>query len=244
MRKFLIITILSLFNFQLFAQETAETIEPVQESEVKSSVKRIDNQHNYFSIKLLTLSGTQLSYARRLGGRFLLGASIFAASYQQGDRKHGSGDLDAGQYFAQEGQVDMNGQEMNMTFFFREDGYKKWGPSFRAAFGRAEGKIQGSYYRYDRDPGFFNFDDDKRLRETGPTVKDHFVTPYARLGAYYQFVWTPKASIGGHILELGASAAFLRDRPSITITRSNGTTAKIQIDKPVPIAEVAYAFTF
>jgi hypothetical protein len=206
----------------------------------------IENQRNYFGVRLLSFNGLSLTYSYRVADQLLVGVAASSGSFTRGDSRGGEGDLNSGQYYAQDAHISMQAEEANLTYFFRDEGYKNFGFLVRGGFGLARGEMTGKYYRYDQDPGVIVIGDGKRLQETGPEVRNSFTTPYARAGGYYQFVWRrhSESSIGAHILEMGGSVMAFQNPPSISILRPDGARREVVADKYSPVFEVAYSFVF
>lgn len=241
MKTLVLLSLTCLLSFTAFAAEEAEEAPTSAPTRLP-----IEVQYNYFGVRLLNVSGLSLTYAYRIDSQWLIGASVTSARYQLGNDRSGSGDLNAGTYYAEDAKVSLQTLEINSTYFFREDGYKRFGFLARGGIGMAQGSMTGKFYRYDTDPAVFQLGDGKRLQETGPEVRNDYQSPYARLGGYYQFAWTPRkgTSIGGHILEVGLSLTAMQNPPSLNVTRTNGTIRTFDSERTLLAAEVSYTFVF
>lgn len=224
------------------ATKATQTVEPL--TTVKSEVKSVDDYKNYFGNRLMVYGGGDygLSYSRRFTPNFALGLMVALGGYS--NTKEG-GSLDQAQYYKDEQRRQQSMVELDGIYYFRENGFKRWGFLTRAGVGYADRKVDATWIRYDRDPGWFNIGDDKRERERKEMTFD-WSTGFARVGGYYQFAWmrSRPGALAGQILEVGASA-FMPFKPgSFEYTKPNGNVFREQENSVIPTLEVVYSLVF
>lgn len=232
--------------FNSLAQENEEPTTPPA-IQIESEEEPIDHHPNYFGISGFMGTGVGLIvyYSHKLSGRWLIGAaqSISLGGYRVKDVE--GGDLDSAQYYRENVELQTYLTEVNASFYFRNNGVKRWGAFLRGGVGYANMKAKAHWGRYDRDPAFIIIGDGKRLRESGENTAD-WSTAYARAGVFYQFLWKTKKdhAVVGHILETGLST-FMRMRDaSVTYTKSNGEIVTENADPTSFVFEVGYKFVF
>lgn len=179
--------------------------------------------------------------------QFLLGVSYQHFQNKLGDDRDCTGDLDAGECYAVSGEQIVDSIGINSIFYFREDGYKKWGFYLSPGLGYSKNKLSGHFSRYDKDPGWLCgiFDGDcKRLRESGSDQTSTADSLYLKLGVGYQFIWTPNLKVSGHILDLGISTTYSSNRNKINIDFGNGSVRRIDTDLLSTKFEISYMIAF
>lgn len=238
MRLFVLAT-LAIASFSSFAA-TEGTIEitsprpefkPAEHTHFISSGIRIAN---YFS-------GLTLGYSYRVNPHWLVG--IGGSMGNQNESIEG-GSLDTAQYYKDEFTFDTQMAEVNSTFYFRENGYARWGFSMRGGVGHGWHRAEGKWGRYDRDPGWITIGGDRRLREEG-LEKKVWGSTYARLGGYYQFLWGFKdGDRVGHVLELGLETFYFDRAGKVSYTKPNGDEESYDIASTTAAFQIQYSVAF
>lgn len=173
--------------------------------------------------------------------QLLLGSSLFYGN--NSDDKSG-GSLDNAQYYDESFDVKTTTADLNATYYFRENGYARWGFLMRGGIGHAWQRGIAKWSRYDRSPAFIIIGSDKRLRESGEVRKDWDST-FARLGAYYQFLWGfKKHNRVGHILELGLGGIAFDTGRELSYSKPNGDSRTKEVSRVSSVAEISYALAF
>lgn len=228
---------------------TAVPSENVQSSVTQSAVRMLPPQgvadhRNVFTSGLRASelgSGLTFSYQRILGGHIALGTS-FAGTADNNDREGGS--LDLAQYYKEELNLKSFMADLTATYYFRENGYGRWGFLLRGGIGHAWNRATAKWGRYDRNPSVIIIGDEKRLRESGETSMK-WQSTYARLGAYYQFVWGFKpTSRLGQVLELGIGGIITDQDKVLSYTKPNGEEINREIPNSAGMAEISYSLAF
>jgi hypothetical protein len=223
-----------------FAQAHAET----QTLSAKVDTGVADHTHFFNSgLKATSLgAGLTLGYSYRLNGHVLVG--LGAAHYEDSDSSEG-GSLDTAQYYKDDYKLKTTNAEVNTTFFFKEDGYGKWGFLMRGAVGHSWQNAEAKWGRYDRNPAFIIlFGDDRRLREEG-TSKKEWQSTYAKAGGYYQFLWGfHEGNRVGHVLELGAEVLQFDQSRKLGYTKPNGQSKDHDVQSTVAALQLTYSIAF
>jgi hypothetical protein len=183
-----------------------------------------------------------LSYARLITGQLLIGVTGMTGN--DDDSKQG-GSLDNAQYYMENYEYKSSKAEINSTFYFRDQGYARWGFLLKGGVGHAWNKAKATWERYDRDPAVFRiFGDDKRLRESGGQERK-WESTYARLGAYYQMTFNvhPTSPVG-HILQFGVAGMKQDQSKKIGYTKADGGTVSRKIPDSSVGAELSYSISF
>lgn len=187
--------------------------------------------------------GMSIFYHVKLSDQFMIGNSIFHGVY---NREKSGGDLDNAQYYKDEYEVKTTMLDINATYYFREHGYRLWGFLLRGGFGHAWTTTRSEWGRYDRNPAFIIWGDDKRLRESQEQKKS-FDSTFVRLGAYYQFAFnfnsTRRTSVG-HVLEVGMGGVYFDRGQQSNMAKPNGDVYRNEFDKTALLAEVNYSLAF
>jgi hypothetical protein len=186
-------------------------------------------------------SGLMFGYQRLITPRLAIGGSLSGTT---GTVDSEGGDLDNGQFYKDKLETKTTTLDLLGTFYFRENGYAKWGFFLRGGVGHAWNRAVAGWGRYDRDPGFFIIGDEKRLRESGE-VKAEWDSTYARLGAYYQFLWGFNSyNRLGHVLELGVSGVANDKEKTLSYVKPNGNEYKKDTGSFGPLVEITYSLAF
>ena len=221
--------------------------EPTNESVIAlpgpSTEAPIESHKNYFGVRITSNPGGGLFYNRRLSDKWLLG--IAGSLGQTLDNSSEGGNLDAGRYYKDEFTVKTKFIELDTTYFFRNQGYKRWGFLVRGGVGYEDRQAYGKWTRYDRSPAWLIFGDGKREQESNETRAD-WSSAYARAGGYYQFMWTrsTEALIVGHVLEIGLSGLVEARRGELSYKKSDGSIVSKSSQAVEPVAEISYSFVF
>lgn len=236
----LLLLVLSLVTFHAHAQG------PNSSSFEKMPVLNDKPEHNnFFNTGIIGIekgAAVSLGYARPVSGQFLIGAMGIWGS--QGGDDHEGGSLDNAQYYKEETSSSSNKAELNGAFYFKEQGYARWGFLMKGGIGHAWNKAKGTWKRYDRDPAWFRIGDEKRLRESGgEEIK--WESTYARLGGYYQMAFNFHAgSPVGHVLQFGVVGLATDQERTIKYTKPNGEQYSRKYGEPSLGGELSYTVSF
>jgi hypothetical protein len=157
------------------------------------------------------------------------------------------GNLDNAEYYSQFVDQQFIGLEGNATYFFRENGVRRWGPLLRGGVGYAYQRATAHWSRYDRDPAWIVFGSDNRELESGQGETKDWSQFYTRVGAAFQFALGPQwiSHGGGHLLEIGANAVIPFGRKSASFQKHT-TGEVVTITAPVwePMVDISYRIVF
>jgi len=230
-----------LISAPAFAQESTSTIS------IPKPATSVYAPHKNF-VEAFTAAGDRtsfaLGYSRALTSRILVGTTGYLGAEHTSSQS--SGDLDKAQYYSDSFIDSTNRLELNSTFFFRENGYARWGFFVKAGVGHAWSKAKAEWKRYDRDPAWFHFgSDDKRLRESSRTDRE-WESTYGRLGIYYQmtFNFHPTSPVG-HVLHFGFNSVQMDQKnKSVGYTKPNGESYSKTAPDSLAEVEAGYTLTF
>lgn len=246
--KLLSLILVTAFSSLALADIPVNVAVVIPESNAKVSARAVEPVADHRNIFTSGLRGSELgsgitfAYQRILGSHLALGGSFAATS--NNDEDHG-GSLDVGQYYKEETKLNSTSIDLIGTYYFRENGYGRWGFLLRGGVGHSWNKATAKWGRYDRNPAVIIIGgDDKRLREEG-SVDSTWGSTYARLGAYYQFVWGFKpTSRLGHILELGVGGIQTDQGKNLSYVKPNGEYSERKVRDSAAIAEISYSLAF
>lgn len=220
------------------AQESVPTPAPVDAP--------VARERNFFmgsGTRVAQTIGMSVFYHVKITDQFMIGNSLL---YGVNNDEDSGGDLDSAQYYKDEYELRQTMLDLNATYYFREHGYRLWGFLMRGGFGHSWNYARNKWGRYDRDPGFFIWGDDKRLRESSER-KNSFNTTFIRLGAYYQFAFnfnSMKRTAVGHVLEVGAGVIHHDRGYESAIAKPNGTVDREEFHRTSALVEVNYSLAF
>jgi hypothetical protein len=237
--KYIFLAALTVLSFTAFADET-----PAAAAEDTANYGADDVGVRWL-VGSLNFPGFEVDANHRLTPHWSIGAALWEMRNSVSNSEGGS--LDSGQYYGQYVDQQSAGLEAVGTYYFRENGARRWGPLLHGGVGWAYRQAQAVWERYDHDPAFFTFFGDKRKLDSGLGSQTDWSGLYARIGADFQFALGKKslANGHGHLLQVGFSGIMPFDRKTAIYTKpTTGETVAIRQPAMEVMFEVSYAFVF